>query len=43
MVGTASRSSLRRAVFTVSYWLDHRVPMEEIEKVSKELKGSATL
>jgi hypothetical protein len=27
-------------MLTVSYWMDH---MEELEKVPKELKGSATL
>jgi hypothetical protein len=25
------------------YWMDHKAPMEELEKVSKELKESATL
>jgi hypothetical protein len=30
-------------MLTVSYWMDHRAPpMEELEKVPKELKGSAT-
>ena len=24
---------------TVSYWMDHRPPMEELEKVPKELGG----
>jgi hypothetical protein len=28
---------------TVSYWMEHRAPTEELEKVPKELKGSATL
>jgi hypothetical protein len=28
---------------TVIYWMDHRPPMEELEKVPKELGGSATL
>jgi hypothetical protein len=27
----------------VSYWMDHRHPTVELEKVPKELKGSATL
>jgi hypothetical protein len=30
-------------IFTVIYWIEHRAPMEELEKVPKELKGSATL
>ena len=30
-------------MLTVSYWMDHRAPMEELEKVYKELKRSATL
>jgi hypothetical protein len=30
-------------MLTVSYWMDHMAPMEELEKVLKELKGSATL
>jgi hypothetical protein len=30
-------------MLTVSYWMDHRAPMEELEKVPKELKRSATL
>jgi hypothetical protein len=30
-------------MLTVSYWMDHRAPMEELEKIPKELKGSATL
>jgi hypothetical protein len=30
-------------MFTVSYWMEHEAPMEELEKVPKELKGSATL
>jgi hypothetical protein len=30
-------------MLTVSYWIEHRAPMEELEKVSKELKRSATL
>jgi hypothetical protein len=30
-------------MLTVSYWMEHRAPMEELEKVSKELKRSATL
>jgi hypothetical protein len=30
-------------MLTVSYWIFHRAPMEELEKVSKELKRSATL
>jgi hypothetical protein len=29
-------------MLTVSYWLEHRAPMEELEKVPKELKGSVT-
>jgi hypothetical protein len=29
-------------MLTVSYWMDHRAPVEELEKVAKELKGSAT-
>jgi hypothetical protein len=28
---------------TFSYWTDHRAPVEELEKIPKELKGSATL
>jgi hypothetical protein len=30
-------------MLTVTYWMDHRPSMEELEKVPKELKGSATL
>jgi hypothetical protein len=30
-------------MLTVSYWMEHRPPMEELEKVPKELKESATL
>ena len=30
-------------MLTVSYWMEHRAPMEELEKVSKELKRSVTL
>jgi hypothetical protein len=30
-------------MLTVSYWVDQRPRMEELEKVSKELKRSATL
>jgi hypothetical protein len=30
-------------MLTVNYWMEHTVPMEELEKVPKELKGSATL
>jgi hypothetical protein len=27
----------------IRYWMDHRAPMEELEKVTKELKVSAKL
>jgi hypothetical protein len=30
-------------MLTVSYWMDTGLPVEELEKVPKELKGSATL
>jgi hypothetical protein len=30
-------------MLTVSYWMDHRAPNGGVEKVPKELKGSATL
>jgi hypothetical protein len=30
-------------MLTVIYRIKHRVPVEELEKVPKELKGSATL
>jgi hypothetical protein len=30
-------------MLTDSYWMDTGPPVEELEKVSKELKGSATL
>jgi hypothetical protein len=30
-------------LLTVIFWMEHRTPIEELEKVSKELKGSATL
>jgi hypothetical protein len=30
-------------MLTVIYWMDHRAPNGELEKVSKELKRSATL
>jgi hypothetical protein len=30
-------------MLTVSYWMDYGPPMEELEKVPKELKRSATL
>jgi hypothetical protein len=32
-------------MLTVIYWMEHRAPgaMEELEKLPKELKGSATL
>jgi hypothetical protein len=33
--------SIFKWVLTVSYWMDHSAPMEELEKVPKELKGSA--
>jgi hypothetical protein len=34
---------MQKWMLTVSYWMDHRAPMEKLEKVPKELKGSATL
>jgi hypothetical protein len=30
-------------MLTVIYWMELRAPMEELEKIPKELKGSATL
>jgi hypothetical protein len=30
-------------MLTVIYWMEHRAPMKELEKVPKELKGSATI
>jgi hypothetical protein len=30
-------------MLTVSYWMEHRAPKEELEKVPKELKESAAL
>jgi hypothetical protein len=30
-------------MLTVIYWMENRALMEELEKVPKELKGSATL
>jgi hypothetical protein len=30
-------------MLTVIYKMEHRVPMEKLEKAPKELKGSATL
>jgi hypothetical protein len=30
-------------MLTVIYWMEHGAPLEELEKVPKELKGSATL
>jgi hypothetical protein len=30
-------------MLTVIYWMEHRLSMEEPEKVPKELKGSTTL
>jgi hypothetical protein len=30
-------------MLTVSYWMDHRAPEKEVEKLPKELKGTATL
>jgi hypothetical protein len=30
-------------MLTVSYWMDLRAQMEELEKLPKELKGTATL
>jgi hypothetical protein len=30
-------------MLTVSYWMDHRALMEELEEVPRELGGSATL
>jgi hypothetical protein len=30
-------------MLTVIYWMEHRVPNEELEKVPKELKGFAAL
>jgi hypothetical protein len=30
-------------MLTVIYWIEHWAPMEELEKVPMELKGSATL
>jgi hypothetical protein len=35
--------SKHRSGCTVSYWMETGPPMEELEKVPKELKGSATL
>jgi hypothetical protein len=41
--GNASAWKTQKWMLIVSYWMEHRAPMEELEKVSKELKGSATL
>jgi hypothetical protein len=41
--GYASTWQIKTWMLTVSYWVEHRSPMEELEKVSKEQKGSATL
>jgi hypothetical protein len=30
-------------MLTVIYWMEHRVPIKELEKAPKELKGSAAL
>jgi hypothetical protein len=30
-------------MFIVMYWMEHRAPMKELEKIPRDLKGSATL
>ena len=39
----ALQEETHKWMLTVSYWMEYRSPMEELEKVPKELKGSATL
>jgi hypothetical protein len=34
---------IQKWTLTVIYWMEHRAQMEELEKVPKELKESATL
>ena len=42
--GFASAWQIQKSMLTVIYRMEHRAPpMEELEKVLKELKGSATL
>jgi hypothetical protein len=41
--GYASAWQTKKWMLTVIYWMQHTPPIEELEKVSKELKGSATL
>jgi hypothetical protein len=35
--------TIKNFSLTVIYWMEHRAPNGELEKVPKELKGSATL
>ena len=39
----AGAQQTQKWVLTVSYWMDLEPPMEDLEKVPKELKGSAIL
>jgi hypothetical protein len=41
--GYASACQIQKWMLTVSYRMEYRAPMEEREKVPKELKGSAIL
>jgi hypothetical protein len=41
--GYGSAWKIQKWMLTVIYWMEHMAPNEELEKVPKELKGSATL
>jgi hypothetical protein len=40
--GSASSRQIQKWVLTAIHWTEHRVPMEDLEKGPKELKGSVT-
>ena len=39
----ANAWQIQKWMLTVIYWMEHRASMKELEKVPKELKGTATL
>ena len=39
--GSASAWQIQKCMLTIIHWTEHKVPMKELEKVLKELKGFA--
>jgi hypothetical protein len=38
--GSSSAWQIQKVMHTVIHWMEHKVPSEELEKVSRELKGT---